>query len=256
MKNLICFILLSCCALGVAAKDLVMLRNGLELQVYVVQVGNDKVVYKNSNKGDATSELIDVKDVYMIFYEKRGIVYFTLEGKRVSEDIITTKLLKKKDDAPAKVYLMKGKIIPAYNLQILENQIVFDRVVTIKRSFLSSKKEMSRMELHKDEVFLIKYKDGTKDIITEFASKEDSKVDDSEVANEESNNEKSEEKELQVVFHNVKSGDTLAKLAKRYNVTVDEIKEWNDLPEKLKPTARLQNDMQLMLYVEIVETEE
>ncbi len=255
MKYLISFIVLLSSVLCVSARDLVMLRNGLEMSVYVVQVGNDKVVYQNSNKDDATSEFIDKKDVYMIFYEKRGIVYFTPEGKRVSEDVVSAELLRK-NDAPQMVYLVKGKIIPAYNLQILENQIVFDRVVTIKRGFLSSKKEMSTMSLNKDEVFLIKYKDGTRDIITEFAPKKDPKDEALEIEQEEKKPEASVEEEQQVIFHNVKSGDTLAKLAKIYNVTIDEIKEWNDLPAKLKPTARLQNDMQLMLYVEIMETEE
>lgn len=252
MKNLICAIVFFCCALSVTAKDLVMLRNGLEMQVYVVQVGNDRLVYKVSDDDDATMEFVDVKDVYMIFYEKRGIVYITQEGKRVSEDAMVTELLIN-DDAPSNVYLKKGKIYPAYNLQILEDEIVFDRVVAMKQKFFSKKKEMAKITLSKDEVFLIKYKDGTKDIINEFAPKEEPKV---EIEVELQEPEKPTEDVQQVIFHNVKSGDTLAKLAKRYNVTVEEIKEWNDLPEKLKSTARLQNDMQLMLYVEIMETEE
>ena len=48
MRYLISSIVLLFCALSVTAKDIIMLRNGLEKEVYVVQVGNDKIVYKES----------------------------------------------------------------------------------------------------------------------------------------------------------------------------------------------------------------
>lgn len=248
MKHLVSFIFLLSCALSLSAKDRIMLRSGLEMSVKVVQVGNEQIIYKESDDEDASEQALDIKDVYMISYETRGIVYITQDGKRVSEDATAMNWLK--EDAPQWVYLVEGKIYPAYNLQILEDQIVFDRIVGKKKGFLSSKKEMASMALKKEEVFLIKYRDGSKDIITEFKPKETQKEPESVVEAEEP-----QEEEQQVIFHNVKSGDTLAKLAKRYNVTVEDIKEWNDLPEKLKPTARLQADMQLMLYVEIVKAE-
>lgn len=248
MKHLVSFIFLLSCALSLSAKDRIMLRSGLEMSVKVVQVGNEQIIYKESDDEDASEQALDIKDVYMISYETRGIVYITQDGKRVSEDAVSTKRIKEK--APQWVYLVEGKVYPAYNLQILEDQIVFDRIVGVKKGFLSNKVEMASMALKKEEVFLIKYLDGSKDIITEFKPKEPQKNPEPETEVEEP-----QEEEQQVIFHNVKSGDTLAKLAKRYNVTIEDIKEWNDLPEKLKPTARLQTDMQLMLYVEIVKAE-
>ncbi len=242
MRYLISSIVLLLCALSVTAKDIIMLRNGLEKEVYVVQVGNDKIVYKESKGKNATEEFLNLEDVYMISYEKRGIVYITQDGKRVSEDAESMKALKKK--ASSWVYLVKGKIYPAYNLKISENEIEFKRL---------SGKDFSSMIFNKNDIFLIRYSDGTKDIITEFKPKEVAKS----VIEEplEIKPEEPVEDVQQVIFHNVKSGDTLAKLAKRYNVTVEEIKEWNELPAKLKPTARLQTDMQLMLYVDVVTTE-
>ena len=240
MRYLISSIVLLFCALSVTAKDIIMLRNGLEKEVYVVQVGNDKIVYKASKGKKAIEQFLNLEDVYMIFYEKRGIVYITQDGKRVSEDAESLKALGKKK-VSSWVYLVKGKIYPAYDLRISEDAIEFKRL---------SGKDFSSMIFNKNDVFLIKYSDGTKDIITEFKPKEAPKP--AIIKTPEVKPEEPVEDVQQVIFHNVKSGDTLAKLAKRYNVTVEEIKEWNELPAKLKPTARLQTDMQLMLYVDII----
>lgn len=224
------------------AKDVIMLRSGLEKEVYVIQVGNDKIVYKESKGKNATEEFLNLEDVYMISYEKRGIVYITQDGKRVSEDAESMKALKKK--ASSWVYLVKGKVYPAYNLKISQDEIEFKRL---------SGKDFSNMIFNKNDVFLIKYSDGTKDIITEFKPKEAPKP--AITKTPEVKPEELVEDVQQVIFHNVKSGDTLAKLAKRYNVKVEELKEWNELPAKLKPTARLQTDMQLMIYVDIITNE-
>lgn len=224
------------------AKDVIMLRSGLEKEVYVIQVGNDKIVYKESKGKNATEEFLNLEDVYMISYEKRGIVYITQDGKRVSEDAESMKALKKK--ASSWVYLVKGKVYPAYNLKISQDEIEFKRL---------SGKDFSNMIFNKNDVFLIKYSDGTKDIITEFKPKEAPKP--AITKTPEVKPEEPVEDVQQVIFHNVKSGDTLAKLAKRYNVKVEELKEWNELPAKLKPTARLQTDMQLMIYVDIITNE-
>ena len=244
MRYLVSTIVLLCCVLGVTAKDVIMLRNGLELEVNIVQVGNDKIVYKDTKGKNATEQFLDVEDVYMISYEKRGIVYITQDGKRVSEASESMKAFKKK--GMSWVCLVKGKVYPAFDVRISENEIEFKRL---------SGKDFSTMVFNKNDVFLIKYSDGTKDIITEFKPKEEEQPKMVVEQKPEVQPEEPVEDVQQVIFHNVKSGDTLAKLAKRYNVTVDDIKEWNELPAKLKPTARLQTDMQLMLYVDIVNTE-
>lgn len=243
MRYLISSIVLFCCVLNVTAKDVITLRNGLEKEVYVVQVGNDKIVYKESKGKKATEQFLNLEDVYMIFYGKRGIVYITQDGKRVSEDAESLKTIAR---ASSWVYLVKGKIYPANDIRISENEIEFKRL---------RGKEFSSMIFNKSDVFLIKYSDGTKDIITEFKPKEEEQPKMVVEQKPEVQPEEPVEDVQQVIFHNVKSGDTLAKLAKRYNVTVEDIKEWNELPAKLKSTARLQTDMQLMLYVDIVNTE-
>lgn len=67
MRYLISSIVLLFCALSVTAKDIIMLRNGLEKEVYVVQVGNDKIVYKESKGKKAIEQFLNLEDVYMIF---------------------------------------------------------------------------------------------------------------------------------------------------------------------------------------------
>lgn len=71
---------------------------------------------------------------------------------------------------------------------------------------------------------------------------------------EKAETEKHEENELQVVFHRVIKGETLSSIAQKYDVAVTDIISWNDLPAKFKPTAKLQPDMQLMLYVKPIDT--
>lgn len=51
-----------------------------------------------------------------------------------------------------------------------------------------------------------------------------------------------------VIFHAVTKGDNLEKLAAKYDVTPSQIIEWNDLPQKTKPTSPLTAGMQLMIY--------
>lgn len=52
--------------------------------------------------------------------------------------------------------------------------------------------------------------------------------------------EKRSEEEAQITYHIVKKGETLKGIAKLYGVSVDELKEWNNLKsEKLKPGQRL-----------------
>ena len=56
------------------------------------------------------------------------------------------------------------------------------------------------------------------------------------------------EPQFVVVFHAVKKGETLEKIATHYQVTIEQVKEWNDLSSKLKPTAQLAVGTQLMIY--------
>lgn len=251
IKLLTVFVFLCGYLAAFAGSDFVILRSGSELSCKIVQVSNEHVIYSTVKIIDddykEVNDTIALKDVYLLDYEKRGIVYITAEGKRVSDDGANLKELRRDDIN--KIYMLSGKVYPAYSLQIFEDRIVFERSKA-KGGLFAKKQNSVEMTLPKSEVFMIKYSDGAKDIITEFPKeKEEIKV---EV---ETPIEEEPVEMRQVIFHNVKRGDTLAKLAKRYGVTVDEIKEWNELPEKMTPTVRLQTEMQLMIYVKLVEEE-
>lgn len=222
-------------ALAAAQDDLMIFRDGSEKSVKVIQVADKRVTYLPQGKKNTQETYADPKDVYMIRFKERGNVYITPEGKRVTGEN------RKTDKGADLIYMVEGKEIQAYNLQVLENVIVYQEEKPKKKQYVSP------VTVGKDEVFMIKYKDGTKDMITDITAggHEAEERAGSEAAEE----EPAKEQELQVVFHNVKKNETLAIISRRYGLAVKDIIEWNDLPPKLKPSTRLQAGMQLMLYV-------
>ncbi|MDO4161369.1 MAG: LysM peptidoglycan-binding domain-containing protein, partial [Prevotellaceae bacterium] len=147
------------------------------------------------------------------------------------------------------VYLVSGKEIQAYNLQVVENQVLYQEKEG-KSGLFGGSKHSPVISLNTDDVFMIKYKDGTKDILTAFAKEEKQNN-----IVEETNNEtaqQAEVEELKVVFHNVKNGETLKIISDRYNLKADDIIKWNDLSSKIKLNTKLKAGTQLMLYVKTV----
>jgi len=226
-----------CCLAGsmAAQDDLIVLRDGSELAVKVIQVDGRLVTYKERAK--AKRELYqDLRDVYMIRYEKRGNIYITDDGKRITGEN------EKWDKSADRIYLVEGREIQAYNLSVRADRITYS-LGSGKGLFKKKSSTYMSQSVSPQDVFMIKYADGTKDIITDITRKE-------EPAEEEQTVAEAQENERQVVFHNVKKGETLKSIAQRYDVSAKEIIEWNDLPKNTKPTARLQSGTQLMIYVE------
>lgn len=221
-----------CCLAGniAAQDDLIIMRNGYEMPVKVIQVDSRLVTYKEREKDEHTLSQ-DLRDVYMIRYEKRGNIYITDDCKRITGEN------DKWDKEADRIYLVEGKEIQAYNLSVRPDRISYTLESKIK------KKGTAWFSLDPLDVFMIKYADGTKDIITDISRKEEP------VAEEEPTVSEVKDNERQVVFHSVKKGETLNAIAKRYAVTTKELIEWNDLPKTTKASARLQSGTQLMLYV-------
>ena len=65
---------------------------------------------------------------------------------------------------------------------------------------------------------------------------------------EQINIKEKEQPQYIVVFHTVTKGETLSSLSEKYNVSIEDIASWNDLPSKIKPNTPLAVDMQLMIY--------
>lgn len=218
-----------------AQHDLILLRNGMEAEAIVELVDDNEIVFRIDKK--SPSQTIDIHEVYMIKFAKRGNVYVTPEGKRVTGE---TQVIDKDADV---IYLVSGAEVPAYNLKVSDYHV----------SFLANKPKNKKsipiaQTFSRSDVFLIKYKDGTKDKLSDISLKK--KVEPQpDVVKADTQEEPAKEEPLQVVFHSVAKGETLTSIAKKYGVATDEIVEWNDLPAKLNTKSRLQSDMQLIIYL-------
>lgn len=215
--------------------DLIMLRDGSQVEAKIQQISGKVVKFKNETSGVKLDEL-PLTDIYMIKYAKRGTMFFTKEGHRKTGEQIEA------DSKATMIYTTDYREIPAYELEFDVDKLVY-------RSQKATRKnpQPTRHVLALSQVFMIVYPDGTSETVTEL---DQPYVPQTVQADETKETEQAPaEEQLKVVFHNVKQGDTLAALAEEYDVTVDSIKEWNELGAKIKPTTRLKPGQQLILYV-------
>lgn len=140
-----------------AQKDIILRRDGKELQVKVIQVSNQNTTYTLADKHDKNTYHMPTSEIYMVKYEKRGNMFFTEKGERFfgSENGSLP------SDATI-IYLREGEEIVAYDMKMSTQKI------TYKKS--KKNKDTKVFDIPKSSVFLIKYPDGTKDIISEFSS--------------------------------------------------------------------------------------
>lgn len=218
-----------------AQNDLIILRNGRETTANIIQVNDREIIYAESNKKNSAEFAIPNTEVYMLRFAKRGNVYITNDGKRVTGE---NRILPKDADV---IYLVEGQEIPAYDLRIMEDRITYLAKKNKNKNVVPIAEVLPR-----SAVFMVKYTDGTTDVLTDITLKKELP----QPVKEESTAQPTEEdEELEVVFHSVKKGETLSSIASRYNVAINDIIKWNDLPSTTKPTAKLRADMQLMIYV-------
>ncbi len=199
------------------------------------------VVYVNIDRygeglkrGDAAkveSDTIAITDLYLIHYEKRGNVFINEEGKR-----ITGTRIKNKPDA-TRLYLIKREQIQAYNLAFHGDSLTY----RISKPNANQAKVIYTIPL--SEVFLVKYPDGTSDLVNDLSpqSKQEVAV--------------VEEKPViipvqeQTIYHSVKRGETLQQIADRYDVSIDDVRKWNKLKSTIKPNSRLRTGLKLEIHV-------
>lgn len=212
--------------------DIIFLRDGTSIQAKVQQISGKSVKFKNESSGVKLDEL-PVTDIYMIKYAKRGNVFFTKEGNRKTGEEHEI------DSKTALIYTTDYREIPAYDLEFDVDKIIY-------RSQKADKKNPQPMRhvLGLFQVFMIIYPDGTSEIVTEL-----DKAPSYATQPAQPQEEHSQEEQMKVVFHSVRQGETLAAIAERYDVTSEQIVEWNELPASTKPTARLKPGQQLMVYV-------
>lgn len=223
-------------ATGLAA-DQLMLRSGDLIEGKLIKISDSEVSFRPiTGKGGMFSKAkmgdemkLDLNSVYMVKTEKRGTI-FLVNGQRVIRENVE---IPKDADV---IYLVEGMEIPAWQLK-LENGIISYQKEKEKKRAMSNIGAFPQ-----EEVFMVKYSDGSVDVFTELPEyKKQPKT--------QARQEESSAPQFKVIFHNVKSGETLAAIAERYDVSVEEIIEWNELPARTTARTRLKVGTQLMLQV-------
>lgn len=238
MKRLLSVVfVISFLSLHSLALDHIILRNGQEFDVKLHQITNDNVVFSPNGSKTVARESIPTKDVYMVSIEKQGNVYLTEDGKRITGE--PNRVDPKKYDA---IYLVSGGEIGAKSISLTEEEVKYIplKKSNILGSLFGGSEENGIQTLKNKDVFMIRYKSGMTDIITPI-DKVDAPV-------EEVKEEEPQTPQYVVLFHAVTKGQDLKTIAEKYGVTVQQIIDWNDLPQRSKPTAPLTVGMQLMIY--------
>lgn len=142
--------------IAIHAQDAIIFRDGRVKSVKIIQTNNDKTLFKESGNKNASEEYVENTKVFMLKFKTRGNVVFNANGERILTTSEHTEIPK---DAIV-VYYKDGREVPAYNLT-MDASVV---------SFKTSKKAKDRPIFSpKSEVFMIRYPDGTRDILTDLA---------------------------------------------------------------------------------------
>lgn len=240
MKKIQLLLLTICVALGSMAaskpRDVVILRNGDIFSSKVNQITAKSLIFENYTNG-VESDQYPLSDVYMVKYAKRGNVYFMPDGRRMTGE---NQLI---NYAASIIYTVDYKEIQAFDIVMELGTISYSKKKPTKKD-----RYPSRYTVEDTNVFMIIYPDGTKEIFSDLSKVEtpqEEVVEKTTVAAD----TVPAKPELKVVFYTTVSGDNLAKIAKKHDVEVEEIREWNELPASLKPTSPIRKGTQLMLYI-------
>ena len=159
MKKIYAIISLLGISLGLYGQDAIIYRDGRVKEVKIIQTNNDKTLFKEAGNKHAAEEYVDNKQVFMLKFKTRGNVVFNANGERI---LTTSERIQIPKDAIV-VYYKDGREVPAYNLTMDANVV----------SFKPNKKAKYRpIYSAKSEVFMIRYPDGTRDILTNLAVEE------------------------------------------------------------------------------------
>ena len=143
----------------IIAQDAIIFRDGRVKSVKIIQTNNDKTLFRESDNKKAPEEYVENTKVFMLKFRTRGNVVFNSNGERILATSEPTQIPK---DAVV-IYYKDGREVPAYNLTMDANVV----------SFKTNKKTKDRPVFSpKSEVFMIRYPDGTRDILTNLAVEE------------------------------------------------------------------------------------
>ncbi len=238
MKRFVIFFLIPLLAVSISAQDLIILRSGKEHEGKVVHSNQNSVSIETKTGGlfskEVSTTTLNPSDIYMIKYKGRGNVYFKDNGSRISGEN------QKIDKGADIIYLKDGKEIPAWNLTFEPETITF------RTSKENKKARSSTVTVRIEEVFLIKYSDGSRDVINDLSTG-------ATPANNSQNSVSSNNSDVKfkIIFHTVKAGDTLSSIAEQYNVKIEDLRNWNEVEQHIRSNARLKPGTEYMIQQKI-----
>lgn len=152
------------------AQDMMLLRNGDEIQCKVDMISNGTVSYQENG----TKSQMPTTQLYMIKYEKRGNAFFNSDGESSYNSESSSAKLSKKDIA---IYLCDGGEVIASEVKLSKETV--DYKTSNKKTwnaitgFLPVKKSGDWSSLPKEKVFLIRYFDGSREVINDLQKLEE-----------------------------------------------------------------------------------
>ncbi len=151
--------------------DIILLRDGKKLDVKVVMANTDNTTFISKESGTEEEQSVDNSQIYMVKYEKRGNVFYTENGEKYSGE--GDGKIPSKADA---IYLLDGKEIIAYNISMDTECVIYQP---------TDKKKASKQSIPKDDIFMICYRDGTREVINDFETVKQRKLAEEEKAKKE-----------------------------------------------------------------------
>lgn len=170
----------------------------------------------------------------MVKFDSRGNIYIDENGYRITGE---NQQLPRLVDI---VYLIDHQELPAYNLKITSTTVSFSTKKPGKKVI-----PILDAVYPRNKVFKIKYKDGTMDVITSL----DKQIPKSRIQEKATNVEPQPEPEYQVVFHVVGKKETIKSVADKYEVSAQDLMQWNEIPTDTPQSSLLTPNQQLMIYI-------
>lgn len=140
------FVLMMLPLWALADNDIMIVRDGTMLEVKIEKVNQTQVTFVDLKRKRRGTLNIPTAGVFMIMREKDNNIFFDEQGNQTSSPAVK---IDKKDNI---IFLNDGKIFPAYNIAIEKERVTYQ---------LKKGKKASRYMSTKEEVFLIRYADGT-----------------------------------------------------------------------------------------------
>ncbi|MDE6410352.1 MAG: LysM peptidoglycan-binding domain-containing protein [Muribaculaceae bacterium] len=214
------------------AEDLLITRTGDEYKGKLELLSDKEVNFIVKSGGligsRSTQKVFPTNEVYMIKSDKRGYTFFNRKRERV---ILPAHSTGKKADL---IYLTDGGEIPAWNISLK------DGVINYQKSPKQVRALSNNDTIPVQDVFMIKYNDGSKDIFTDITADLES----------EKKSAKGGEKKLKVIFYKILRGETLESIARKYEIAVEDLREWNEFPTSVKNDTKLTPGEQIMIQIE------